>query len=87
MIQSVLTGSFADLQGLEPGLVIIRINKQPTSTKTQYDSVVGRLKTGDDVVFKCWTHVGPAMELTTSAARCNSTSAEGERLGPLLSRT
>jgi serine protease Do len=52
VIQSVRTGSFADLQGLEPGLVIIRINKQPTSTKSQYDSVVGRLKTGDDVVFE-----------------------------------
>jgi serine protease Do len=52
VIQSVRTGSFADLQGLEPGLVIIRINKQPTSTKSQYDAVVGRLKTGDDVVFE-----------------------------------
>ncbi len=31
VIQSVRTGSFADLQGLEPGLVITRINKQPTS--------------------------------------------------------
>jgi serine protease Do len=51
-IQSVRTGSFADLQGLEPGLIIIRINKQPTSTKTQYDAVVSRLKTGDDVVFE-----------------------------------
>ena len=51
-IQSVRTGSFADLQGLEPGLIIIRINKQPTSNKTQYDAVVGRLKTGDDVVFE-----------------------------------
>jgi serine protease Do len=52
VIQSVRTGSFADLQGLEPGLVIIRINKQPTSTKAQYDAVVNRLKTGDDVVFE-----------------------------------
>jgi len=51
-IQSVRTGSFADLQGLEPGLIIIRINKQPTSTKAQYDAVVDRLKTGDDVVFE-----------------------------------
>ncbi|MGA7109939.1 MAG: PDZ domain-containing protein, partial [Terracidiphilus sp.] len=51
-IQSVRTGSFADLQGLEPGLIIIRINKQSTSNKTQYDAVVGRLKTGDDVVFE-----------------------------------
>jgi len=52
VIQSVRSGSFGDLQGLEPGLVIIRINKQPTGTKDQYDSVVGKLKVGDDVVFE-----------------------------------
>jgi serine protease Do len=52
VIQSVRTGSFADLQGLQPGLVIIRINKQPTGTKDQFDAVVSKLKTGDDVVFE-----------------------------------
>jgi serine protease Do len=52
VVQSVRSGSFADLQGLEPGLVIIRINKQPTGTREQYDSVVGKLKVGDDVVFE-----------------------------------
>jgi len=52
IIQSVRAGSFADLQNLEPGLVIIRINKQPTGTKEQFDSVVSKLKTGDDVVFE-----------------------------------
>jgi serine protease Do len=52
VIQSVRSGSFADLQGLEPGLVIIRINKQSTATKEQFDAVVGKLKTGDDVVFE-----------------------------------
>ena len=52
VIQSVRSGSFADLQGLEPGLVIIRINKQPTGTKDQFDAVVNKLKTGDDVVFE-----------------------------------
>jgi len=52
VVQSVRAGSFADLQGLEPGLVIVRINKQPTSTKDQFDSVVSKLKTGDDVVFE-----------------------------------
>jgi serine protease Do len=51
-IQSVRTGSFADLQGLEPGLVITRINKQATGTKDQFDEVVSKLKTGDDVVFE-----------------------------------
>ena len=52
VIQSVRSGSFADLHGLEPGLVITRINKQPTATKDQYDAIVGKLKTGDDVVFE-----------------------------------
>ena len=52
VVQSVRPGSFADLQGLERGLVIIRINKQPTGTKDQYDAVVAKLKAGDDVVFE-----------------------------------
>ncbi|HUX44882.1 MAG TPA: trypsin-like peptidase domain-containing protein [Terracidiphilus sp.] len=52
VVQSVRTGSFADLQGLAPGLVIIRINRQPTGTKEQYTAVVSKLKSGDDVVFE-----------------------------------
>ncbi len=52
VIQSVRAGSFADLQGLEPGLVIVRINKQATGTKDQYDAVVSKIKSGDDVVFE-----------------------------------
>jgi serine protease Do len=52
MVQSVRSGSFADLQGLEPGLVIVRINKQVTGTKDQFDAVVAKLKSGDDVVFE-----------------------------------
>jgi serine protease Do len=52
IIQAVHSGSFADLQGLEPGLVIIRVNKQPTGTKDEFNAVVSKLKTGDDVVFE-----------------------------------
>jgi serine protease Do len=52
VVQSVRSGSFADLQGLEPGLVIIRINKQSTASKDQFDAVVSKLKAGDDVVFE-----------------------------------
>jgi serine protease Do len=48
----VRSGSFADLQGLEPGLVIVRVNKQPTATKEQFNAVAAKLKTGDDVVFE-----------------------------------
>jgi len=52
MIQSVRAGSFADLQGLEPGLVITRINKQPAGNRKQFNAVVSKLKNGDDVVFE-----------------------------------
>jgi serine protease Do len=52
VIQTVRPGSFADQQGLEPGLVITRINKQPTATKDQFDKVVEGLKSGQDVVFE-----------------------------------
>ena len=52
VIDSVRTGSFADLQGLEPGLVITHVNRQPTPNKDQFDAVVSKLKTGDDVVFE-----------------------------------
>jgi serine protease Do len=52
MIQAVRSGSFADLQGLEPGFVIVRVNKQPTGNKEQFNAVASKLKTGDDVVFE-----------------------------------
>jgi len=52
IVQSVRPGSFADLTGLEPGLVIIRINRHPTGTKDQFDAIVKSLKAGDDVVFE-----------------------------------
>ena len=52
VVQSVRAGSFADLSGLEPGVVIIRINKQPTATRAQYDAVVSKLKSGDDIAFE-----------------------------------
>ena len=32
--------------------MITRINKQPTGNKEQFNAVVGKLKTGDDVVFE-----------------------------------
>jgi serine protease Do len=52
IVQSVKTGSFADLQGMEPGLVIVRINRQPTGNRDQFNAVVNKLKSGDDVVFE-----------------------------------
>jgi serine protease Do len=52
VIQSVRPGSFADLQGLEPGLVITHVNRNPTGTKDEFNAVVSKLKTGQDVVFE-----------------------------------
>ena len=52
VVQSVRTGSFADLQGVEPGLIIIRINKQNTGNRGEFNAVVSKLKVGDDVVFE-----------------------------------
>lgn len=52
IIDSVRTGSFADLQGLVPGMVITHVNRQATPSKDQFDAVVSKLKSGDDVVFE-----------------------------------
>jgi serine protease Do len=52
IVDSVRTGSFADLQGLEPGFVITHVNRQPTGTREAFDAVVSKLKTGDDVVLE-----------------------------------
>ena len=60
VIQSVRPGSFADQQGLEPGLVITRINKQAVGTKPQFDSAVSALKSGADVVFEIMDPKHPA---------------------------
>jgi serine protease Do len=51
-IQSVRAGSYADLKGLQPGLVILRVNKQPTATREQFNALASKLKIGDDVVFE-----------------------------------
>ena len=51
-IQSVRSGSFADLQGLEPGLVITHLNRQPTANREQFNAIVSKLKSGDDAVFE-----------------------------------
>ena len=51
-IESVRTGSFADLHELEPGLVITKVNRQPVPSREQFDAVVSKLKTGDDIVFE-----------------------------------
>ena len=51
--------------------MITRVNKQPTGTKEQFDAVVGKLKTGDDVVFEAIDPHHPELGILTSLAeRC-----------------
>jgi len=52
VIQAVRPSSFADQQGLIPGIVITHINKLPTTNKAEFDKAVGSLKSGQDVVFE-----------------------------------
>ncbi len=52
VVLTVRPSSFADQQGLQPGLVITHINKLATSNKAEYDKIVGGLKSGQDVVFE-----------------------------------
>ncbi len=85
VIQSVRTGSFADLQGLERGYVIIRINKMDTGNRDQFNIVVNKLKVGDDVVFEIvdprHPELGPSIYV--GVERCNkpaSNKAYGVRV-------
>jgi hypothetical protein len=52
MIQSVRAGSFADLQGSSPAWSSPASTSSPPAPKKQFDAVAGKLKTGDDVVFR-----------------------------------
>ncbi len=50
-VTNVTPGSFADDIGLTKRALIIEINRQPVTDQGSYNSIVSRLKTGDDVVF------------------------------------
>jgi serine protease Do len=52
LIQSVRPGSFAFEIQLPEGGVITRVNKQPVNNRQNFDAVVSKLKSGEDVVFE-----------------------------------
>ncbi len=54
VIQEIKPGSFADEAGLRgaQGQVIIAINKQPIHNKQEYNAIIGKLKSGADLVFE-----------------------------------
>ncbi len=51
IIQSVKPGSFAEDAGLERGMVILSINKQPVNTEADFNRIVSGLKSGQDVAM------------------------------------
>ena len=52
LVTGVKPSSFADEIGLQPGLAITRINKQPVTTRDQFESILSGLKSGQDIVFE-----------------------------------
>jgi serine protease Do len=50
-VTSVKPGTFADNIGLSNGVVITAINRKAVNDLSSYRSIVGELKSGDDVVF------------------------------------
>jgi serine protease Do len=52
LVTQVKPGSFADESGLQPGLVITEVNRQPVTSIDQFQSLVSALKPGQDVGFR-----------------------------------
>jgi serine protease Do len=51
-IDSIRPGSFADeLQLLQPGQIILQVNRKPVTDVNGFLSIVNSLKPGDDIVF------------------------------------
>jgi serine protease Do len=51
MVTEVKPDSFADDIGLQPGMVILRINKQQVNNEDEFRKFAAQLKSGEDVVF------------------------------------
>jgi serine protease Do len=51
IVTDVKPGSFADDVGLQRGIVILEVNKQPVNTVADFNRTTGQFKSGQDVVF------------------------------------
>ena len=51
VVQDVKPNSFADDIGLQKGLVILEVNRQPVNSEDDFKKLTGQLKSGQDVVF------------------------------------
>lgn len=50
-VVDVKPGSFADDLQLQPGMIILKVNKQPVNNEEDFRKATGALKSGQDVVF------------------------------------
>ena len=51
IVQDVRPGSFGDNVGLEKGMIILEVNRQPVSDESTFQKIESSLKSGQDVVF------------------------------------
>ena len=51
IVTEVKPDSFADDIGLQPGMVIVQLNKQPINNEEDFRKMTSQLKSGQDVVF------------------------------------
>jgi serine protease Do len=51
IVTEVKPDSFADDIGLQPGMVIVQLNKQPVNNEEDFRKMTSQLKSGQDVVF------------------------------------
>lgn len=58
VVSDVKPGTFADDIGLERGMVILQVNKQPVNSDDDFRRLTGKFKSGDDVVFLVHTGRG-----------------------------
>jgi serine protease Do len=56
VVSEVEPASFADDLGFSPGDVIAEVNGQPIYSLDDYGRAIGKLKVGDNVVFKVRRH-------------------------------
>jgi serine protease Do len=50
-VTEVKPDSFADDLQMQPGMIILKINRQPVNTEEEFRRVTSQLKSGQDVVF------------------------------------
>ena len=50
-VADVKADSFGDDIGLQPGMVILKVNKQPVNSEEDFRKITSQLKSGQDVVF------------------------------------